>query len=199
PDVVRMLVEWLYSEQVMTAVGPRCQPLKYAPLEGEYCPYQGTSAVWAVLDWITAEGLLNQGLAPLFHDLALERMVAGMDRTGSAIECWPVHRKTGAVCYRPHLSTTMEGASLTMACAEIGQQNQAWSISSGHAALMAQAAGYDMPGRAGWERELCERALIVAREIPPAAVNRPETSIYIDLKRGKRLKKQRARKIGLVA
>ncbi|HEX7259396.1 MAG TPA: hypothetical protein VF272_00500 [Candidatus Saccharimonadia bacterium] len=198
-EIVRMLVKWLYSEAVMTAVGPRCQPLKYAPLEGEYCPYQGTPSVWAIMDWIVAEGLHNQGLDPLFHDLALLRMTAGLDRSGTAIESWPVHRETGAVCYRPHETTTRGDADLVMACSEVGQLRQAWSISSGLAALEAQAIGYrDVPGNS-WQEQLCKEALSAVSHIFPAADNRPEILIHIDLERGRELKAKRVAQMGLAA
>jgi hypothetical protein len=198
PDLVCQLIKWLYNPEVLTPVGGRCQPLVYAWSEGGYAPYQGTASVWAIMQWIVAEGLLDWELYPLFHDLAIHRMAAGLDRSGSGLEFWPVHRETGLVCYHPD-QTNRHRHGLEMAFAELPQARQSWSLASGYAALGRLAEGYPNLQRGSWQRRLVREALAVAKSIPPAATMRPEVPIYINTTLGRRLQTERIRSLGLPA
>jgi len=198
PELVRQLVTWLYSPEVLTPVGGRCQPLAYAKYEGDYAPYQGTASVWAIMQWIVAEGLLNCELYPLFHDLAILRMAAGLDRSGSGLEFWPVHRETSLVCYHPN-DPLRHPHGLAMAFAQYPQTSQGWSLTSGYTALLRSAEGYPGLQRGSWQRRLVRKAQATAASIPPAAAMRPEVPIHIDTAQGHRLQANRARHLGLPA
>lgn len=198
PDLVRQLVMWLYSPDVLTPVGGRCLPLPYAEYEGEYAPYQGTTSVWGIMDWIVSEGLANWELYPLFHDLAVLRLAAGLDRSGSGVEYWPVHRESGLVCYHAD-QPVRHRHGLELASSNRPQANQGWSLSSGYAALTRAAAGYPEQGPGSWQRRLTAEALEVAETVLPAAAMQPEIPIYINTKRGQLLKDRRAAALGLSA
>lgn len=197
PDLVCQLVKWLYNPEILTPVGGRCQPLTYAKYEGEYAPYQGTASVWAIMQWIIAEGLLDWELYPLFHDLAVHRMAAGLDRSGAGLEFWPVHRESGLVCYHPE--GPRQHQSLEMAFAERPQSCQGWSLTSGYAALLRSAQSYPRLQFTSWQRQLVNEALAMAEPIPPAASLRPEVPIYINTTLGRKLKADRAHQLGLSA
>jgi hypothetical protein len=193
PDLVRVLTDWLFSPEVMTPVGARCQPTTYAHLEGDYHPYQGSPAVWAILNWLVAQDLFALGLAPQGHYLSVLCMLAGMDRTGSSIESWLVDRFTCDPHYDPHGPATPHGRRL--AAAERPQKRQTFSASSGYDAFqrLLSGRGYELPTPGTWQYPLALDHAERCRQLrPPAACGEPSMPFVIDLEHGQWLKQQRA-------
>ena len=198
PDYVRTIVEWLYSPAVMTPIGPRMLSLRHAANEGDYYSYQGTGAVWSVTNGIIAKGLGHWGLHPLRRELGIDRLLAWFNRSGEAVELAYVHRETNEPCYDPYPPLhTRTDDTLVIAAAELGQIDQGWGASAALAEIWADELGAPEPVSGSWQRALCRRMLARAREIPPAVAGLPERAVYVDLRTGQHLAKERARQLGV--
>jgi hypothetical protein len=187
-ELIQGMVECLYDpSQLLTAVGGRCQPLRYSQFEGELCGYQQTATVWPVLNANAAGSLYDQGLYPLFQDLGIERTVGGLSRAGM-VEFFPAFRAPGGpVCYRPFEFGAGEARfSMAFSAGDVSESDQAgFTAGAGLALLEKQALhpqGYPPLKPGGWRDQLCRTALDMARDVPPAAAGVAEVPIHIDVR-----------------
>jgi glycogen debranching enzyme len=192
-----MMVDWLYSAEVMTPIGPRMLSLRHAADEGDYYGYQGSGAVWSVTNGIIAKGLGHRGLSPLRRELGIDRLQAWFNRSGEAVELTYVHRETNEPCYDPYppLHPKSDDA-LVIGAAELGQIDQGWGASAALAEIWASELGAPEPVSGSWQRALCRRTLARARESAPAVAGLPERAIYVDIGTGQDLAAERARQLG---
>jgi hypothetical protein len=192
-------VDWLYSDEVMTPIGPRMLSLRHAAVEGDYYPYQGSGAVWSVTNGIIAKGLGRWGLHPLRRELGVDRLLGWFNRSGEAVELAYVHRETNQPCYDPYPQHPWADDALIVAAAELGQIDQGWGASAALAEIWSSRIGLPDPVSGSWQRALCRRTLAHAHTNPPAADNLPEHPVHIDLEAGRALAGQRAKRLGLAA
>lgn len=196
-DIVRGLVRWLYSDGVMTPIGPRMMHKKFGKFEGDYYAYQGSGAVWPHVNGIITKGLRQHGLYTPARDLGLDRTLGWLNRSGEAIEMGYVDRDTNEPCYNPYPQVKRMGAK-ALAAAELGQLDQAWAASAGLAEIWA-APFYREERLGSWQRSFGREIMDIARHIPKASNSEPAADLYIDQEKGSRLKKERAQRTGLVA
>lgn len=199
PEYVRSLVKWLYSPEVMTAVGPRMLSLEHDMYEGEFYSYQGTGAVWPVVNGIVAKGLRNEwGLPTLSQDLGIRRTLGLLNRAGEAVELCYVDKRTGEPLYQRTYCRDAIGSVAIAAC-DHGQIDQAWTASAGLRELwdIKNGAATEAPGT--WQRALARQAMSRAIDFLPASANHPTAPHHIDIERGEVLKLQRSHRLKLAA
>jgi hypothetical protein len=190
-ELVEKVVAKIFDRGFLTPVGVRMLHLDHAGLEGDYYPYQGTAAVWGVTQRVIAHGLRRQGLAPLAHDIGLQRLVSGLNRTGKAVEYWLVEREHGWVNYHPYRPALDGEEATVMYAAERPNQPQLWTITGAMAELLSEEAHETAPA-GSWEAKLCVRYLLEAAEVPPALVDPVDHDFVIDVTRGKQMMRERA-------
>ena len=198
PAYVETLVKKLYSPDFMTAIGTRMTSLEHRQLEGEYYAYQGSGAVWYVTNGIVATGLSKWHLNAAASDLGKRRLIGGIDRSGEALELDYVDRTTGEPLFSP-VDKPASGVSTgeELCPSELGQKDQAWTAS---AALRQLHADYDSRAPAGsWQRVLDDWAARQARLMSAAHEIKSTGRLYVNLGKGKELKRQRAKALGAAA
>jgi hypothetical protein len=190
-ELVEAIVAKIFDRGFLTPVGVRMLHLDHAALEGDYYPYQGTGAVWGVTQRVIAHGLRRQGLAPLAHDIGLQRLVSGLNRTGKAVEYWLVEREHGWVNYHPYNPAVDTEEATVMYAAERPNQPQLWTITGAMAELLSEEAHETAPA-GSWEADLCIRYLLAAAEVPPALLDPVDHTFLIDVAQGKQMARERA-------
>jgi hypothetical protein len=200
PDYIRALTNWLYSPKVMTPVGPRMISLDFADLEGDYYAYQGTGAVWPHVNAITADGLRRWGLTPLAYDLGTARTIGGFNRSQEALELWFVERETNTPAYNPRADqVSADRADLTIAADHMGSLDQGWAITAALQELWASRDESPEPPPGNWQPEYSEHLIEMAVAAPPFSASEPADIVRVDMEEGKRLKAERAARLGYAA
>jgi hypothetical protein len=201
PEFVEAIVKWLYSEQVMTPIGPRMISQKFNRFEGDYYAYQGTGAVWPHANGIIAKGLRNAwGLYTPSHDIGINRTLGSFARSNQAYEVMFVERERNEPVYSPEADKVREAAgALAIAAAEIGQKEQGWAASAGLRELWDWKDGVPDEQTGTWQHKIAKLVMEMAGAIPSAIERPPTVDIFVDLKKGKVLKKQRAEMMGFAA
>jgi len=193
PDYIRMLVTRLYSSEFMTPIGARMTSRQHEPLEGRYYAYQGGSAVWGVTNGIIAKGLLRHGLSRLAHDMGVLRLVGWFDQAGEAYEMTFIHRETGEPLFRQ-----VTTGDRPIYAAELGQPDQAWSASAALRQLRTDFGAHEAtPG--SWQDSFQRQLRHRVASFPVASTQTSSGSLYVDLEKGKELKRQRAESLGASA
>jgi hypothetical protein len=200
PDIVRSIIKWLYSEQVMTPVGPRMLHEKFSKFEGDYYAYQGTGAVWPHANGIIAKGLrYHWGLHSISHDLGARRTLGSLNRAGEAVEVMFAERKTNEPLYNPYESQLRSVGARAIAAAEFGQLDQGWAATAGLREIWDWRNGAPEELQGSWQRAFSRQIIELASYIPPADELRAAAPLYLDVQEGKKLKKSRADAMGLAA
>jgi glycogen debranching enzyme len=201
PDVVISHMKWLYSEDVMTPVGPRMLHRKFGRFEegGEYYAYQGSGAVWPHATFIIAQGARRWGLHMPSYDMGVRRTLGWFNRIGEVVEMGSVDRKTNEPVYNPYESLVTRAGSKAIAAAELGQRDQGWSAAGALREHWDWKNGIPEEPAGSWQRALARQIMDVARDIPAASEGRPAAALHIDTRRGQELKRQRAERLGLAA
>lgn len=198
-DYVRELVLRLYSPEFMTPIGCRMTSTVHAEQEGEYAPYQGSSAVWGVTNGVIERGLRRQGLIRPASDIG-NRLVEWFNASREAYEMTFVDRR-GIPILKPELVQDYDGliSERGVVCAaEFGQPNQAWSAS---AALRILTEPYPrvIPVE-DWQSSINNDVADLAWSVPTlsefgGSIARP----LLDMERGKVLKEQRKQQLAAAA
>jgi glycogen debranching enzyme len=200
PDYVASIMRWLNSPDVLTPIGPRMISRKFAPFEGEYYSYQGTGAVWTHVNGIIAKGQRDHwGLYSPSYDLGVRRTLGLMNRTQESVELAYVNRDTNEPVYNPYEAPVRPLGAITIAAAELGQEDQTWAAATGLREIWDWRGGIPVERPGSWQRKLAREVLDLAASIPPADAGLPAQPFFVDLKAGAKLKEERARALGLSA
>lgn len=199
-DIVRAIMRWIYSDGVMTPIGPRMMHKKFAKYEGEYYAYQGSGAGWPHANGIIAKGARNNwGLYRPSYDIGVRRTLGHINRAGEAVEVGFVERETNEPLYNPYESQARQVGARAIFAAEFGQLDQGWVASAVVREIWDWARGIPEEAPGTWQRELSRELMDRARAIPAACENRPPAPLYIDKEKGTEYKELRAKGIGLAA
>jgi hypothetical protein len=193
-ELIEALVERVFDPGFLTPVGVRMLHLDHAGLEHNYYAYQGTGAVWGVTQRLIAHGLRRQGFTPLAHNIGLERLVAGLNRTGKLVEFWYVEREHGWVNYHPY--EPPGHGELVMNAAARPTQPQLWTITGAIAELLSQEAHMPVPAEGSWERQVSDKYLGRLGGLAPAVNDDAnEHAFDIDVVRGRQILHERVQKM----
>jgi hypothetical protein len=200
PDYVKAILKWLYDPRVMTPAGPRMLSRKYENYEGEYYAYQGSGAVWTHANGIIAKGLRNHwGIFAPSYDIGVRRTLGLLNRASESVELAFVHRESNEPVYNPYASDIRVVGAIAIAAAELGQEDQGWAASAGLREIWDWQHGVPEERPGSWQRAIARQVIDVALSIPAACEDKPTQPYYVDLKKGKLLKAQRAEQMGLAA
>jgi glycogen debranching enzyme len=196
PDIVAAITRWLYSDGVMTSIGPRMLHKKFGRFEGDYYAYQGSGAVWPYANGVIAKGLRKHGLYDLSYDLGVERTLGWLDQAGQAVELGYVNRETGQPIYNPRAHAVYRAGATALA-ASLGQVDQGWTATAGLRELWDWSAGVPESPSGSWQQSVEWQVMKLAADIPPASAGSPEVPQYIDVEQGELLKRRRAAAMGI--
>ena len=197
PDYIQALVHRLYSPDFMTPIGCRMTSLVHAKQEGEYAPYQGSSAVWGVTNGLIERGLRRQGLATGVEDIG-QRLIGWFNAAHEAYEMTFVDAN-GKVVFHPE--QVLDGRDVSnrsvLYPSEFGQPNQAWSAS---AALRILTSPYHQSPPSAWRKSLNRTLSDLVRQTPMLdRISIADEQPLLDLRRGKQLKEQRRNQLAQAA
>lgn len=200
PDYVRAILKWLYSPQVMTPIGPRMISRRFDEYEGEYYSYQGTGAVWPVVNGIIAKGLRNHWDIYLpSYDIGFRRTLGLLNREWEAVEVAFAHRESNQHVYNPHPGEIRVLGATTIAAAELGQKDQGWTASAALREIWDWKHGLREERHGSWQRAVTEQLMDAVISIRAVDRDVPVHPYFVDLERGKELKARRAARLGLAA
>ncbi len=200
PDYVRAILKWLYDPKVMTPAGPRMISRKFDSFEGDYYAYQGTGAVWPHANGIIAKGLRNHwGIFKPSHDIGVRRTLGLLNRAGESVEVAFVHRESNEPIYNPYPSEVRMVGAVTIAAAELGQEDQGWAASAGLREIWDWKRGIPEERSGSWQRAIARHIMDIASSIPAASENKQSQPFFVDIEKGKILKEQRAEQMGFAA
>lgn len=142
---VSSIVREMFDPEFLTDVGLRMRGRKYAGLM-PYWDYHGSKASWTVDSNFFARGLRRQGLDPLAEEIE-DRFMNGINISRECVELWYVDTD-GRVIYFPTSASGHHEVPTT----NMPENTQAWTVSAGLRALLAQDAV--PPAPIGWKGDL---------------------------------------------